>query len=143
MEFSVSVKMSNHSTLYIERETMELTKAENVFEVNKITYYFSKIINFHFLTIEKIKYGKYRVYTSKWDIVRFFISMSFYIWYFLDSFKTPLSITERSIIFDIGNMLNGKLQMLHPAISMVQIFCFRKEYFKIIENIHWIDRKVK
>ena len=121
---------------------MDLTRAENIFVVYTINYYFSKIINFHFLTITEIKYGSYQVYTSKWDILRFVIPLSFYIWYCLDTFKNPLSITDRFIIFDIGNMLIGKLQILHPAISMVQIFCFRMEYYKILQNIQIIDRKV-
>lgn len=131
-----------HSVLDVKRYTMDLTRAENIFEVNTINYYFSKIINFHFLTITEVKYGKYHVYTSKWDILRFIIPMCFYIWYCLDTFKNPLTITDRSIIFDIGNMLIGKIQIIHPAMSMVQIFCFRLEYYKILQNIHWIDRKV-
>lgn len=117
-------------------------KAENIFEANKIQYYFGKLIAFHFLTISKINHGKYFAHTTAWDKLGFLIPIIFYIWFFLKLFQNPLSITNRSIMFDIGVMLNGKLQILHPAISMMQMFYYRMEYFRIIENIHWIDQKV-
>lgn len=121
---------------------MDLTQAENFIQANTVCYLFGKVVNFHYVTIQERKFGEYEARTSIWDILKFIACISIHLWLFLGSLWDPLVNTNRSLIFDIGNLLIAKIQIIHPVVSMLQMFYFRKEYFKIVHKIYWIDQKV-
>lgn len=122
---------------------MKLLKAKDVFETNKLCYFYSKIVNLVFVTITKNKKGEnYESRTSKWDYLRFIIGLPFSIFIFYDTLSTTLQIEKRSIIFEIILSLNAKIQTVNTSIIILHFFLNRFEYFKIYNTIYWIDYKV-
>ena len=120
---------------------MERLRVKTVFDANKLCYIFSRIFNFEFVTIEKIN-GTIRGFTSKWDVTRLIVGFCSGILIFFDILSTKLKPEKRSIIFEMAMSLNGKIQGLHPALVMLQVFNFRYEYLRIFMILDWIDRKV-
>lgn len=123
---------------------MKLFEARNVFETNKFCYFYSKLINFVFVTISKESEGeKYKSQTTKWDILRFIIGFPFFIYIFYDTLLTKFQQEKRSLIFEIILSLNGKLQTINGSIVILHVFIYRNEYFKIFESLHTIDCQVR
>lgn len=118
---------------------MNFFKAQNIFDANKICFYFGKLISFHFVT----KRGFCECTTSKVDFCKFVLSMTFCLWVAYDTAMSDLVQTSRSLVFDIGTYFNALVEAFHPCISIFQIFLFRDEYLRILQNINWIDKKVK
>ena len=123
---------------------MDTSGTENIFYSNSFCYCFAKLINFNFITIVYHKSGVYRCHTNIWDKTRLLFCVAFYCWMFCDSIvKSNFSITKRSIIFDLGSLVYGKIQLILPAFSISQMYYFRTEYFNILQSLHLIDKKVR
>lgn len=123
---------------------MDTSETENIFYANNFCYCFAKLINFNFITIVYHKSGVYRCHTNIWDKTRFVVGVVFYCWMFYDSIvKSNFSTTKRSIIFDLGSLVYGKIQLILPAFSISQMYYFRIEYFNILQSLHFIDKKVR
>lgn len=117
---------------------------ENIFYANSFCYCFGKLIDFNFVTIVYQKSGAYRCHTNIWDKMRLATGVAFYCWMFYDSVvKSNFSTTKRSIIFDLGSLVYGKIQLILPAFSISQMYYFRIEYFNILQSLHLIDKKVR
>lgn len=121
---------------------MKYTDAFDIFESNKFCYFFGRLINFNFLTIDKSHCGKYRVYTSKYDHFKFYFGLLFFSFVFFESQKENAGSIRRSIIFDIGTYFTGRIEAIQPILSILQFYYFRKEYYKILSSMQWIDDKV-
>ena len=122
---------------------MERLGAQNIFEANKVCYFFNRILNFEFVTIEKSRIdGTVKGYTSKWDMLRFVMGFSLMIYVLYDVASESLQLEKRSIIFEMTMSMNGKIQGLHPVIVMLQVFIYRYEYLRIFIILDWIDQKV-
>lgn len=122
--------------------TMKLFVAKDVFETNKFCYFYSKLVNFVFVTIFKSENGFYTSKTSKWDILRFTFGFIFAIYIFYKTLLTSIQQEKRSIIFEIILSLNSKMQTMNISAVMLHGFIYRHEYFEILKTIHWIDFKV-
>ena len=122
---------------------MNFFKAQNIFDANKINFYIGKLISFHFVSWTVTKRGFCEAFTSKWDFCRFLLAMFFCLWVAGDAMNSNLIKTSRSLVFDIGTYFNAVVEAVHPCISILQIYFFRAEYLKILQNIYWIDNKVK
>lgn len=120
---------------------MKVFFAKNIFESNKFCYFYSKFINFSFTTISKNEKNKSR--TTQKDFLRFFVGFPFALYIFYDTLWTTFKQEKRSIIFEIIIVLNAKIQTLHAAIVMFQVFLYRDEYLKILTLLHMIDIKVR
>lgn len=122
---------------------MKFFSAKDVLEANKSCYFCSKLMNFVFVSTSKNENGiNYKSQTTKWDILRFLIAFPFAVYIFYDTLSTSLKLEKRSIIFEFIMVLNGKMQTIHVAIVMLQLFFYRNEYFKILRSLYWIDMKV-
>lgn len=123
---------------------MKLFVTKDVFETNKFCYFYSKIVNFVFVTITKNNQGEnYSYRTTKFDYLRFIFGLPFSIYIFYDTLSTTLQQEKRSIIFEIMLSLNGKLQTINTCLVILHVFIYRIEYFKIFNNLYWIDYKVR
>lgn len=123
---------------------MARSRAENIFDSNKVCYFFSKFINFVFVTIVRSKHdGTVRGCTTKWDVLRLMIGLSFGLLTFYDLMSSSLQPQKRSIIFEITMIIIGKNQGIFPILVTLQVFIFRYDYLKIFMILDWIDRKVK
>lgn len=114
----------------------------NIFDATKYCNKLSEILNHKFVTIKQNKNGRYYPKTTSFDVARFFIGVALLIWLYIDLSERPFKLTQRSIIFEIGMVFNSKLEVLHPIFVMFHVFCRRHEYFRILNNIMWIDKKV-
>jgi len=122
---------------------MNFFKAKNIFDANKGSFYFGKLISFHFISWTVTKSGFCEASTTKWNFCKFLLTMFFFLWVAGDTMMSNLVKTSRSLVFDIGTYFNAVVEAFHPCISVLQIYFFRAEYMKILQNIHWIDNKVK
>jgi hypothetical protein len=121
----------------------KLLVATDVFETNKFCYFYSKIVNFVFITITKNNQDEnYSSKTTKSDILRFIFGFPFSIYIFYDVLSTKLQQEKRSILFEILLSLIGKIQTINTTLVIFHVFVCRYEYFKIFNNLYWIDYKV-
>jgi hypothetical protein len=101
-----------------------------------------KIINCQFATIS----GNGKQYfssTTLFDVVRFTFGLMLIAWLISDIIVSTFQVKNRSIIFEIGMFVIGKLEMIQPLVVMWQVFIFRHEYFNIHNDLDWIDEKVR
>lgn len=116
-------------------------KSNSIFDSCKFIYRLNKLSGFLFFTIRNGSEGFYSV-TTAWDVAIFLISLSAASCAIKDASKAPFTVNSRSIILDIGSYVNQKTSILHPVILIIMNFYYRHDIFKILHNLHWIDRKV-
>lgn len=121
---------------------MKLT-AENIFEAQISSTAVSKILGLNFISIKKDESGKYFGHTQFLDAIIFLAWVMFSFSVALETWKNSVDTnSNRSFIFEFIVTLSGKFESFRVGLELFQIFFFRFEYFKILENIHWIDEKV-
>lgn len=122
---------------------MKEESCENIFEASKQSSAIAKILGGNFVTIGKNKNGKYFAYTSYRDILRVFLGVAFGILLVREVLK---SITEkddlRSLIFEMIMSLNSEIESVQPTLVMLTTYHFRFSFFKIKNDLKWIDEKV-
>jgi hypothetical protein len=118
-------------------------KAKNVFESSKFCYVFCKLSNLLFITIKQDARGEYYAVTTRLDKIRFICGILIGIWNYIDNnTKTEAVESNRTIIFGIAMFIYTKYQLFIPLIVTFENFFYRYEYFNIVKNLQWIDRKV-
>lgn len=116
--------------------------AENIFEANKMSYYFARLINFESVTIVRSKDSTFKAYTSKLDVTKFIVGVFICLYCFFEVAMVPIQVESRSIVFELTMSLYGKIQCFTPTITMIWLFFNRHEYFRILKILHWMDIKV-
>lgn len=121
----------------------EQTHPKDVFEVLKFCNLIADIIGFKYITIERIRPGKYHAFTSSLDKIKVLVAVILCSWLFMDLWNTSIEKhSKRSLIFEIIINVNGKVQGNHFGLVVLSTFFLRYKYFEIINNIQWIDQKV-
>lgn len=124
------------------KSELRFLSSNNVFESSKFCFKINQLSGFLFLTIRKDRSGVYYSTTTALDLIWLLVSLASASWLFFIVLQTPLEITSRSTILDIGIYLNSKLSALQPILFMLLNFLNRKEFFGIVESFHWIDIRV-
>jgi hypothetical protein len=118
-------------------------RTKNVFESSIFCYIFCKLSNLLFITIKRDSSGRYYAETTRLDKIRFFFGLLIGIWYNLYFTETDKVESNRAIIFEIAIFLSSKFHFSAQFMIMVGTFLYRNEYFDIVQNLHWIDTKVR
>lgn len=116
---------------------------KNIFETLNFCTIWSKIIGLNFIEIKQNRFEKYFATTSLFDALSFFAwtIISFSVAH--DNWKIPSDInSNRSFLAELLIAVNGKIAMTRACVELFQIFYFRNEYLKVLQNIQWIDEEV-
>jgi hypothetical protein len=116
--------------------------AENIFDALSVCSKVGKVLNLNFVTFEKSKKNEIQARTAFCDVLRLIIGVALVIKLFVDLSDRAFELTSRSVIFEIGLLINSQIEFIHLVIVMLQMFVWRHEYFRILRNLQWIDEKV-
>jgi hypothetical protein len=120
---------------------MKFLSANNVFESIKFARIANKFSGFLTFSIQKKVTGKYFVNTTALDIGIFVILFTFFCGTIFSVLNIPLKMTTNSVIIELGMFVNSKVVVMQPLIVILLNFYNRKTFFKVFENLHWIDKR--
>lgn len=122
---------------------MKLKSSRNIFDSLEFHYRINKICGYLFFSIRKDESEKFRVETTFYDVIVFITSFCITCYALALILVVPFNTTSRSIIIEISTFLYLKTVVLHPVFSIINNFYHRYGMFNIIQNLQWIDIKVR
>lgn len=87
--------------------------------------------------------GKLRSKTTFWNFLSFLCSSSFVFYELIKVLKRRVKITRYSVIIKMAVHLDTNLGVLRLLVTIISNFYSRHYLWQIIENIDFIDKKVK
>lgn len=121
---------------------MKLCRSKNVFDSFKFILLCNKLSGYLFFTVDPRRFNKFSSRTALLDCVIFAVSLLLTSSSFIAASATPVNLSMRSTIMEIGDFLFSRFIVLHPIITILLNFYFRHEWFKILDVLHRIDIKV-
>lgn len=117
-----------------------LLTMKNIFEVSRLTYYVIKGLGFFPATVNFVNLGI--VSTGKCDLIIYVLSLVFTSFTFIKLSDTTIGHDIKHII-QLGMILLMNGSLISTFLCKVWNFLMRKNYYKIVTEIHWIDLQVK
>ena len=122
---------------------MEFLRPENIFTSFKFCLFFNKLGGYSFFTVKTDASGNFSMTTTVLNVLLLLGGLLFELYLFLEFFVSSLSIASPSMIMDLGIFILNKFKLSRNIIIMSTNFCYRRKWFQIFSEFHWIDKKVR
>lgn len=113
---------------------------KNIFEVSRLTYYAIKCLGFFPATVNFVNLGI--VSTGNFDFIFYILSLAFTTFAWIKLSDITIGNSTKSVILELGTILLMNGSLISMFLYKVWNFVMRKNYYKIVMDIHWIDLEV-
>ena len=113
---------------------------KNIFEVSRLTYVFIKCLGFFPATVNFVNLEI--VSTKKCDFLICILSLTFTSFAWIKLSDVTIGNSTKSVILEMGMILLINGSLISMIFYKIWNFVMRKNYYKIVTDIHWIDLQV-
>lgn len=113
---------------------------KNIFEVSRLTYIVIKYFGFFPATVNFVNLEI--VSTEYSDLIIYILSLVFTSIAWIKLSNVTIGNIKKSVILELGLIILMNGSLISMVLYKVWNFMMRKNYFKIVMDIHWIDLKV-
>lgn len=121
---------------------MNFFQPKNIFDSSSLFCFLQKFCGFLFFTKFKEPSGQIILRTSKFDVLWFIFSLVSFSWMCYNAFQMPTAIPLKSVVLEVGSLINIKVILAHSIIVVLLNFLNRRKFMQILQNLFLIDGKV-